>query len=93
MIVFTDESCNTIDDGFFMPVNSTPANWFNLPGSYHNKADTLSFADGHAETHRWVTGNVCVAPSQPNPLASGTIQKGNPMDFNWVVNHSSAAIP
>jgi prepilin-type N-terminal cleavage/methylation domain-containing protein len=94
MIVFTDESCDTIDDGFFMPddANNMQA-WFDLPGSYHNKADTLSFADGHAETHRWVAGNVCVAPAEPAALIYGTIAKGNQIDFNWVMNHSSAVHP
>ena len=24
------------------------------PGSYHNGAGNLSFADGHAESHKWV---------------------------------------
>jgi prepilin-type N-terminal cleavage/methylation domain-containing protein len=95
MIVFTDESCNTIDDGYFMPIDdaSPQTAWFNLPGSYHNKGDTLGFADGHAEYHRWLTGNVCAVPENTT-TASGTATIGaNHVDYNWVVNHSTAPYP
>lgn len=95
MIVFTDESCNTIDDGFFMPIDAANiiSGWFNLPGSYHDKGDTLGFADGHAEYHRWLTGNVCAVPENTT-TASGTATIGaNHVDYNWVVNHSTAPYP
>jgi prepilin-type N-terminal cleavage/methylation domain-containing protein len=94
MIVFTDESCNTIDDGFFMPIYPvSPADWFNLPGSYHMRnADTLSFGDGHVEAHRWLSGNTCVTPENTT-TASGTASVGNRVDYNWVVSHSTAPYP
>jgi prepilin-type N-terminal cleavage/methylation domain-containing protein/prepilin-type processing-associated H-X9-DG protein len=28
--------------------------WLDTPASYHNKAVSLSFADGHVESHQWV---------------------------------------
>jgi prepilin-type N-terminal cleavage/methylation domain-containing protein len=102
MIVFTDESCDTIDDGFFIPVdpkNPAPLNslggaWFNLPGCYHNKADTLGFADGHAETHRWLTTYVCLAPAEPDPLSSGSMPVGNRrVDYNWLLLHMTGPYP
>lgn len=102
MMVFTDESCDTIDDGFFIPVdpkNPVPLNGpggalFNLPGSYHNKADTLSFADGHAETRRWLTAGFCWPPAEANPLLSGTLGVGgNASDYRWLLSHSSAPYP
>ncbi|HTV40231.1 MAG TPA: type II secretion system protein [Candidatus Sulfotelmatobacter sp.] len=103
MIVFTDESCDTIDDGFFMaldPSESSVVNgqirstvWLNLPGSYHNRADTLGFADGHAEVHRWTSGNVCVPPGEPNPLLTQSIIGSNPADFDWLMSHSTAPYP
>lgn len=107
MIVFTDESCDTIDDGFFMPMDPTGSSvangqinaneWFNLPGSYHDKdGDTIGFADGHCEFHKWMTGNVCVPPAEPDPL----LWNGNPAnighnftDFLWVMSHCSAPYP
>jgi prepilin-type processing-associated H-X9-DG protein len=54
--VFLDEHPDTLNDGFF--VNRWDEFlWGNLPGSYHNGAANLSFADGHVETHRWVLGD------------------------------------
>lgn len=102
MIVFTDESCDTIDDGFFIPVDpTTPGSinrsggaWFNLPGSYHDKGDTLGFADGHAEMHRWLTSIVCLPPGEPNPLASGTQPiLSHPVDYSWLVSRMTAPYP
>ncbi|HTV41626.1 MAG TPA: prepilin-type N-terminal cleavage/methylation domain-containing protein [Candidatus Sulfotelmatobacter sp.] len=94
MIVFTDESCNSIDDGFFMPVDpsSSLSDWFDLPGSYHDRADVMSFADGHAESHKWLTGNVCAQPEN-TATGAGTVSKGNPVDWNWIIAHSTAPYP
>jgi prepilin-type processing-associated H-X9-DG protein len=91
MIVFTDEHANSIDDGFFMPIypGSTRV-WFNVPGSYHNQGNTFSFADGHAENHRWIGAAICVVPL---PIADirGTIPySSDQQDYTWVINHSTA---
>ncbi len=57
--VFTDEHEDTIDDGYFdlalgdIPTPSRPHYWFELPGSRHSGAATVSFADGHAEIKKW----------------------------------------
>ena len=29
--------------------------WFEIPARYHAGNSAISFADGHAETHKWVT--------------------------------------
>jgi prepilin-type N-terminal cleavage/methylation domain-containing protein/prepilin-type processing-associated H-X9-DG protein len=53
IFVFLDEQADTLNDGFF--VNRLDEyNWGNVPGSYHGGAVSLSFVDGHRETHRWV---------------------------------------
>ena len=51
--VFLDEHADTINDGFFVNLLEE-GNWGNWPGSYHNRAANLAFADGHIETHRWL---------------------------------------
>ena len=51
-IVFLDERSDSIDDGYFaidMVVDQMP----NLPAGYHNGASGITFADGHAEIHKW----------------------------------------
>ncbi len=62
MIVFTDENADTIDDGMFLQyVGSSAGAWENLPGSYHSRSDALSFADGHADIRRWMSGQHLLA--------------------------------
>jgi prepilin-type N-terminal cleavage/methylation domain-containing protein/prepilin-type processing-associated H-X9-DG protein len=64
-IVFLDERPDSINDGWFSiqtgyygganPAlwNAGLANINDLPAIYHNKASAFSFADGHAEIHKW----------------------------------------
>ena len=55
--VFIDEHEDSIDDGWFavdMVDRGSATIIANYPASYHNGAGGLSFADGHAEVHKWV---------------------------------------
>ena len=47
-----DEHPDSINDGFFI-VGVNAGQWGDLPASYHNQACGFSFADGHAEIHKW----------------------------------------
>ena len=54
--VFIDEHEDSIDDAWFavdMADRGNATIMANVPASYHNGAGGLSFADGHAETHKW----------------------------------------
>jgi prepilin-type N-terminal cleavage/methylation domain-containing protein/prepilin-type processing-associated H-X9-DG protein len=59
-----------------------------VPASYHNGAGGISFADGHAEIHKWrdartrqkITGNYMVSSVQPSP--------GN-VDMRYLSEHAS----
>ncbi|MGH7980514.1 MAG: prepilin-type N-terminal cleavage/methylation domain-containing protein [Limisphaerales bacterium] len=104
MIVFTDENCSSIDDGFFMPVDPaavsvskgkvTDTVWFNIPGSYHDKdGDTIGFADGHCEFHKWLVASTCLAPAESNPLDFSQPVGFNTGDWQWVFQHSTAPYP
>ncbi|MBI5801491.1 MAG: prepilin-type N-terminal cleavage/methylation domain-containing protein [Verrucomicrobia bacterium] len=60
MMVFTEEDPTTIDDGIILnPIDtggmSSGANsqFSNRPSALHNGGTTMSFVDGHAESHRW----------------------------------------
>jgi prepilin-type N-terminal cleavage/methylation domain-containing protein/prepilin-type processing-associated H-X9-DG protein len=56
MIVFVDENEFSVDDGDFataVPGGPHDGQWWNYPGSRHNKGTTWSFADGHAEYWKW----------------------------------------
>jgi prepilin-type processing-associated H-X9-DG protein len=39
------------------PADGVSNAWQDLPASYHNGAGTFSFADGHAETHKWLNSS------------------------------------
>ena len=84
--VFLDEHPDTINDGFFMN-RWDDYIWGNLPGSYHDGAADLSFADGHTETHRWVSADTR-RPSERGG-AGGTFPVVDRADFDWLKEHSS----
>ena len=54
-LVFIDERDDSIDDGYFVTDMNTSAPMIvNFPASYHNGAGGATFADGHAEIHKWL---------------------------------------
>jgi prepilin-type N-terminal cleavage/methylation domain-containing protein/prepilin-type processing-associated H-X9-DG protein len=77
-IVFVDEGENSVGDGCFglNPAGSYPAlnNWWNVPGSRHNKGCTFTFFDGHAEYYKWHGSAVITDDITPNTSS------GNPAD-------------
>ncbi|MGH7993709.1 MAG: hypothetical protein ACREDQ_09350 [Limisphaerales bacterium] len=59
------------------------------PSSYHNGGACLSFADGHADYHKWLepTTNPPLAPGQRLP---GGLKPTSPNDRDvaWLIQHS-----
>jgi prepilin-type processing-associated H-X9-DG protein len=52
--VTLDEQADSINDAFFtVPYKPDATYWGDTPASYHNGACGFSFADGHAEVHKW----------------------------------------
>lgn len=89
IFVFLDEHADTLNDGFFVNRLDDYA-WGNLPGSYHNGAANLSFADGHQESHRWVV------PATVRPVLRIRIDKfpaTPPTDFDWLKARTSVRQP
>jgi prepilin-type N-terminal cleavage/methylation domain-containing protein len=90
IFVFLDEQADTLNDGFFVNrlENYT---WGNVPGSYHNGAVELTYADGHLESHRWqVPGTVQPVRRQRLPDA---IPADPPTDFDWLKARTSNRKP
>ena len=50
--VTLDEQADSINDAFFI-VSKSASEWGDIPASYHGGAGSFSFADGHAEIHKW----------------------------------------
>jgi prepilin-type N-terminal cleavage/methylation domain-containing protein/prepilin-type processing-associated H-X9-DG protein len=82
--VFTEERVDILNDGFFWSQDPN-SQWtiFDIPQIAHGGTLTVfSFADGHVETHKWVTSFFKTAVSRD----SGT---GNP-DLAWLLAHSTS---
>jgi len=80
--VFLDEHPESIDDGYFLVFVDRKALWGNMPANYHNGACGFSFADGHAETHKWRDPDTLAAHIVANPHG--------PIDVPWIQVRTSA---
>ena len=92
--IFLDEREDCINWGNFMTDMSGAATltlptvpalyeWNeDLPASYHNNACGLSFADGHAEIHRWRDSR-----TMP-PLSTGQLSGGKGSGQQWLAPYS-----
>jgi prepilin-type N-terminal cleavage/methylation domain-containing protein/prepilin-type processing-associated H-X9-DG protein len=82
--VFMEENSLTINDcSLAIPaVQGSPGYLIDFPGSYHNNATGMSFADGHAIIHRFVDGRTS------NPANRGAIT-GDP-DTDYLAKITSA---
>jgi prepilin-type processing-associated H-X9-DG protein len=92
--VFIDERDDSIDDGeflFYMAVNQIP----NFPAAYHAGSGGISFADGHAEIHRYRTAEF----QPPQTMGQETVKRqfttipANNIDMLWMRAHLSVPGP
>jgi prepilin-type processing-associated H-X9-DG protein len=92
-----DEHENSINDCHFAAFanlngynNST--RWLDAPAGRHGNAGGFSFADGHAEIHRWHTPgmdkSLTAANGTPRPYPDlpflGVVALS---DYQWITNH------
>jgi prepilin-type processing-associated H-X9-DG protein len=97
VFVFLDEHADSIDDGTFMLNPGYPPGqeqWRNLPASYHNNCGSFSFADGHAEVHRWLETSganrtiypvTMIGANKDHPWDGGSCVFGS-RDYEWMVD-------
>lgn len=62
--------------------------FYDLPGSYHNRAGGLSFVDGHAEIHRWRDDRT-MPPVVRNAEVFDTFDSPNNQDVIWLQDHTT----
>jgi len=86
--VITDEHPDSIDDGilYINPacINGTGV-FTELPGSLHGNACGVSFADGHAEIHRWAD------PTTRHPVKFSSLNQvnvSNNKDLAWLAQRT-----
>jgi len=88
--VYIDEHSESINDaGFGMSGPPPPATvrWIDWPAIYHNGAGGLSFADGHAEVHKW---KGLKYPKTGLPGQTVTADQRN--DWDWLANNTSQRV-
>jgi prepilin-type processing-associated H-X9-DG protein len=89
-LVFVDERDDSIDDGEFgidMAGNVIP----NVPAGYHGGSGGVTFADGHAEIHRWRSQDVLRSQQmgkQNKKLEFMNVAATNP-DLIWLRAHGT----
>jgi hypothetical protein len=97
IFVFLDEHPDSIDDGYFLNKAidgynyARPAEWTDLPASFHDYATAFSFADGHSALHRWVrpaTVPLAAPYAAKLPITIPAVSDEK-TDFNWVLTHMS----
>jgi prepilin-type N-terminal cleavage/methylation domain-containing protein/prepilin-type processing-associated H-X9-DG protein len=98
--VFVDEHPDSINDAELavqMAKTGPSGAWIDIPASYHGGSCGISFADGHAELHKW-QGTVVQAPIVPGGASlgnggSGRFAGGSQADINdltWMQQRTCA---
>lgn len=87
--VVTDEHPDSINDGWLVVDPTTTTSWGrDLPGSYHNRANSLTFADGHSELHKWLEATTSAPVTQ---IMHGGYPGTSPdRDIQWMISHSTS---
>jgi prepilin-type N-terminal cleavage/methylation domain-containing protein/prepilin-type processing-associated H-X9-DG protein len=88
--VFMDERDDSVDDGFFglLMVDSFIQN---LPANFHGGVGSITFADGHAELHRWRSAEL-QAPQQsgvPTEFYDHQMVDDANVDLLWLRDHGT----
>jgi prepilin-type N-terminal cleavage/methylation domain-containing protein/prepilin-type processing-associated H-X9-DG protein len=79
-IIFWDERRDKINDGFFWIRMDSEIR--DLPGVYHNKSTSFTYADGHAALYKWKDARFTA-------LTTDATDWGSP-DFKWLQEHATA---
>ena len=62
--IFCDETMYSMDDGYMQMGPLYTPSFPNAPAHYHSGGSGLSFADGHAEAHKWIGPVIPTLPYQ-----------------------------
>ena len=86
--VFVDEHPDSINDGAFAVQMAQPtdasATIIDFPASYHNGACGFSFADGHAEIHKWLGGTIKAPVTYTGSLNLNVAAGDSLQDIIWL---------
>jgi prepilin-type N-terminal cleavage/methylation domain-containing protein/prepilin-type processing-associated H-X9-DG protein len=91
--VLLDEREDSINDGFWVTdmtgyPNPATTKIVDYPASYHNNAAGFSFADGHAEIHKWHDPRTTPQLKKGQSLALN-VSSPNNQDMVWTRDHAT----
>ncbi len=81
--VLVDEDVNGLNDAAFAFGMEKPV-WYDAPGTYHNGGCGFAFADGHSETHRWMSR------TEKGSNGVDITDPGDQQDWEWMQQRTSA---
>jgi prepilin-type N-terminal cleavage/methylation domain-containing protein/prepilin-type processing-associated H-X9-DG protein len=84
IFAFVEEHPDSINDGYFINRFGT-YEWMDLPASYHGRAGSFAFADGHAESHRWRNSGTMPAARPDAAALPRFVPQGQRADLYWVL--------
>lgn len=87
--VTIDEHADSINDGYFIN-GFNVSQWGDIPASYHNGSGSLTYADGHAELHKWLSRTTKL----PVKTQYGTLpfDATGRQDFKWLEEHAALGL-
>jgi prepilin-type N-terminal cleavage/methylation domain-containing protein/prepilin-type processing-associated H-X9-DG protein len=92
--VVLDENPFSINDAVFAVAmgppdangNPTADHIVDTPGSYHNGACGIGFADGHSEIHKWIGGTIKIISAKSSYAAGDSLG-----DLQWLQQRTTVA--
>jgi len=91
MFVTLDERADSINDGTYVTDPDVKYQMIDFPAAYHGNSAGFSFADGHAEVHKWLDPRTYPAPRPGQDLQLNVNINGD-KDVLWLAQHS-AGVP
>jgi prepilin-type N-terminal cleavage/methylation domain-containing protein/prepilin-type processing-associated H-X9-DG protein len=92
IFAFVEEHPDSINDGYFIN-KFYSSEWLDLPASWHNEGSNLSFADGHAEYHRWRQASTRPPPQPDAARLPIDLPPPDRTDFYWMLWRTSITRP
>ena len=92
--VFINEHPDSIDDGIFYNdprATGGTGSLIEVPSSYLGGGCGLSFADGHAEVHKWTTSAFRVPVTYTKYPGTGGVTYTQNADMAWLAQHTPAS--
>jgi len=87
LFVFMEINFYSICRPFFGLQMTTPA-FYHFPANYHGRNSTVSFADGHVESHRWLDSRT-YNPSMNTDWHGHNQSSPNNPDVVWLQQHAT----